>query len=202
LTPQVIVGGADGDPVTLVVFWAVFYVWVGSELFLGWRLTRGGSTAAVSDAGSKWVLISAIWIGMAVGIALSLLAGQLAFRGGRHLLFALGILLALVGMGLRWYSVWYLGRSFTCEVATRPDQEVVETGPYCWVRHPSYAGGLLTVLGLLLCLTNGAALAGFLVVVAGYVYRIRVEERALARELGEPYRAYMRRTKRLIPYVV
>ncbi|HKW69223.1 MAG TPA: hypothetical protein VJP81_01455 [Candidatus Dormibacteraeota bacterium] len=37
---------------------------------------------------------------------------------------------------------------------------------------------------------------------AGYVYRIRVEEQVLAEALGEPYRNYMRRTKRLLPFVV
>jgi protein-S-isoprenylcysteine O-methyltransferase Ste14 len=36
----------------------------------------------------------------------------------------------------------------------------------------------------------------------GYWYRIRVEERALVEGLGEAYRAYMRRTKRIIPYIV
>ncbi|HEX2646416.1 MAG TPA: isoprenylcysteine carboxylmethyltransferase family protein, partial [Candidatus Dormibacteraeota bacterium] len=187
---------------SMVVFWTVFYVWAGSELFLGWRLTRRGTTATARDAGSKWVLISAIWLGVALGIALALLATPIAFRAGRAMLFAVGIVVALLGMSLRWYSIWYLGRSFTCEVATRPDQEVVDTGPYRRVRHPSYAGGLLTVIGLLLCLTNPAAFAGFVVVLAGYAYRIRVEERVLARELGDPYRSYMRRTKRLIPFLV
>ena len=34
-----------------------------------------------------------------------------------------------------------------------------------------------------------------------YLIRIRVEEQALAETIGEPYRAYMARTKRLIPFV-
>ena len=58
------------------------------------------------------------------------------------------------------------------------------------------------MLGMLLCLCNVVSLAALIVAVAGYANRIRVEERALAKELGDPYRDYMRRTKRLIPFVV
>ena len=36
---------------------------------------------------------------------------------------------------------------------------------------------------------------------ASYLIRIAVEEKALADGIGEPYRAYMRRTKRLIPVI-
>jgi protein-S-isoprenylcysteine O-methyltransferase Ste14 len=39
-------------------------------------------------------------------------------------------------------------------------------------------------------------------VVAGYGYRVIVEERALLETLGEPYRAYMNERKRFIPYIV
>ena len=199
MEPQVFVGNPDSSIPLVVVYWAVLYLWAGSEFFLGWRLTRRKSKAAVdSDAGSKWILIASIWLGVAVGIGLAVAVPSLAIQHDRHLLFWIGITIAVASMALRWDSIWYLGQSFTCEVATRPDQTVVDRGPYRWLRHPSYTGGLLTVLGLLVCITNPVALAGFLSAAAGYAYRIRVEERVLARELGEPYRQYMRRTKRLI----
>jgi protein-S-isoprenylcysteine O-methyltransferase len=108
----------------------------------------------------------------------------------------------LAGMALRWYSVQVLGASFTVDVATRPGQQVVQSGPYRWVRHPSYTGGLLTVVGVLVCCCNVASLAALVVVIAGYMHRISIEERAMTRELGSAYSDYMRRTKRLIPFVV
>lgn len=201
--PQVFFGNPGSSLPVVLAFWTAFYVWAGSEFFLGWRLTRRKSTSAIDqDAGSKWILISSIWLGIAVGLVLAVLAPSLAFTENRPLLFWIGIAVALLGLALRWYSIWYLGQSFTCEVATRPDQAVVETGPYRWLRHPSYTGGLLTVFGLLLCLTNPLAFVGFVVTLAGYAYRIRVEERVLSRELGESYQRYMKRTKRLIPFVL
>jgi protein-S-isoprenylcysteine O-methyltransferase Ste14 len=203
MEPQVFAGNPDSSVLIVVIYWAVFYLWFFSEMFLGWRLTRRKSKAAVDrDAGSKWVLISSIWLGMALGVTLAVVAPSLAIRSDRHLLFAVGIALALAGMALRWYSIWFLGQAFTCEVATRPDQSVVDRGPYRWLRHPSYTGGLLTVAGLLLCVTNVLAFAGFLIALGGYGYRIRVEEHVLATELGEPYRQYMKKTRRLIPFVL
>jgi protein-S-isoprenylcysteine O-methyltransferase Ste14 len=108
----------------------------------------------------------------------------------------------LIGIAVRWYAVLSLGRFFTTRVMTRADQTVVRRGPYRFVRHPSYSGALLTVLGVLLCQTNLLSLACFVLALPGFAYRIRVEERALVSALGEPYRDYMRRTKRLVPFVV
>jgi protein-S-isoprenylcysteine O-methyltransferase Ste14 len=85
---------------------------------------------------------------------------------------------------------------------TQEGQSVVEAGPYRFVRHPSYTGMLLTLLGVLLCSTNWLALASFLIALPGLAYRIKVEEGALIGALGEPYRRYMGRTRRIVPRLV
>jgi protein-S-isoprenylcysteine O-methyltransferase Ste14 len=109
---------------------------------------------------------------------------------------------AILGAALRVWAVYTLGQYFTYVVHVSPDQKVVETGPYRWLRHPSYTGGALEGVGIGLSLRYGLAPAivggGML---ASYLIRIAVEEKALADGIGEPYRAYMRRTKRLIPFV-
>jgi protein-S-isoprenylcysteine O-methyltransferase Ste14 len=77
---------------------------------------------------------------------------------------------------------------------------VVSTGPYRWVRHPSYTGLLLIVIGFGVGVGNWLALAICVVVpVPGMLRRIQVEEAELARVLGDPYRRYQTETKRLIP---
>ena len=201
LGPQVFVGQPGSTLPDLVLFWIVFYIWAGSEMFLGWKL-RPTEGAVAADAGSRSLLISSIWLGVALGFALAILVPSAAFISGRRPLFYLGIAFMLGGLALRWYSIRVLGKSFTYTVAIRPGQEVVEAGPYRWIRHPSYAGALLTVFGVLVCMTNPLAFLGILPTLAGYAYRIRVEERALVRSLGEPYRSYMQRTKRLVPFLV
>jgi protein-S-isoprenylcysteine O-methyltransferase Ste14 len=114
----------------------------------------------------------------------------------------LGVALTLAGAALRVWSVAVLGRYFTYVVRVAPDQKVVDTGPYRWVRHPSYSGALLMAAGIGLSLRHAWPL---LIILAtsflAYLIRMRVEERALAEGIGEPYRAYMRRTRRLIPFL-
>jgi protein-S-isoprenylcysteine O-methyltransferase Ste14 len=201
MTPQLFVGQSDSTIPGVVAFWLVFYVWVGSEMFLGWKL-RPAAGSVATDAGSRWLLISSIWLGIALGFALAFAVPAAAFTSGRRNLFYAGIALMVVGLAFRWYSIRVLGKSFTYVVHTRPDQQVVEKGPYRWIRHPSYTGALLTIIGVLLALTNPLSFLGLILPLAGYAYRIRIEESALVRDLGEPYVDYMRRTKRLVPFLV
>ena len=84
----------------------------------------------------------------------------------------------------------------------RTDRVVVDRGAYRYVRHPSYTAGTILFLGIGLALGNWISLLVLMpVVIAVYGYRIAVEERALAATIGEPYRLYMGRTTRFVPFV-
>jgi protein-S-isoprenylcysteine O-methyltransferase Ste14 len=87
-------------------------------------------------------------------------------------------------------------------VAIAADHRVVEAGPYRLLRHPSYTGALLAFLGLGICLDNWASLALLtLPTSVVFLWRMRIEEDALLETFGERYRDYMRRTRRLIPFI-
>jgi protein-S-isoprenylcysteine O-methyltransferase len=82
-----------------------------------------------------------------------------------------------------------LGKYFTFNVAIHRDQTLIEAGPYRYIRHPSYSGALLTLLGFGLALWNWAGLAvALLCLGSAYAYRIPIEEAALAAALGGPTR--------------
>jgi protein-S-isoprenylcysteine O-methyltransferase Ste14 len=200
--PPMFPGQPGATTTSVVAFWVVFYVWLGSEWWLGYRLHRIPSDATNRDAGSKWWLIASVWVTAAAGIGLALAFPGAAITKGPIEVFVVGLVLMVAGMALRWYSIRVLGASFTMDIATRPGQLVVQSGPYARIRHPSYTGGLMTLLGVLVCCVNFASLAALALALAGYTLRIRVEERALASELGLPYCDYMRRTKRLIPFLI
>ena len=69
-------------------------------------------------------------------------------------------------------------------------------------RHPSYTGVLLAFVGLALSLGNWAALLVILLPIgAAFIHRMNVEEDALLRTLGVRYAEYMKRTKRLVPFI-
>jgi protein-S-isoprenylcysteine O-methyltransferase len=113
-----------------------------------------------------------------------------------------GVALFGVGIFLRWYSIIHLGRFFTVNVAIAADHQLIDTGPYRFVRHPSYTGALLAFIGFGMVMRNWASVLVISLPIAfAFLYRIHVEERALIQALGERYRAYMGRTKRLIPWV-
>jgi protein-S-isoprenylcysteine O-methyltransferase Ste14 len=87
-------------------------------------------------------------------------------------------------------------------VIVRPDQVVVDRGAYRYVRHPSYTAGALLFCGIGLALANWISLLVLMVTVVGvYGYRVIVEERALETTIGAPYRSYIRRTKRFVPFL-
>ena len=184
----------------IVLFWVVFYAWILAEFWIGWRY-RAPTGSTARDRGSRTFLIASVWLGVAVGIGLSFSPASVV-GPQRDVLLALGIAVMLAGVALRWSAIRTLGQSFTTAVAVRADQAVVESGPYRWIRHPSYTGGLLTVFGCLIACANGVSLIAIVIPLLAYVYRMRVEERALIAGLGEPYLDYMHRTKRLIPFIV
>lgn len=185
----------------MIFYEAVIVLWVGSEAIIS--LTRAAPFGfRRQDRWSGQALVGGLVLAIYLAIIVSRRVPGAAMVGTRDVAFGLGILLAVLGIVLRWWAVLTLGRFFTTRVMTRPGQTVVQAGPYRWVRHPSYTGALLTVLGVLLCDTNWLSLACFVIVLPGFAYRMQVEEGALLTALGEQYRDYMGRTKRLVPFVV
>jgi protein-S-isoprenylcysteine O-methyltransferase Ste14 len=184
-----------------LVFWTLFVLWAVAERVTFERL-RGVPRDRARDRGSLVALVVVYWTAIVLGFAVALAMPSAAITWHRHLLVYLGAGFLLGGLVLRQYAIITLGRLHTLDVTTRAGQPVVEAGLYRWIRHPSYAGSLLTAAGILLCSTNWLSLVCYLLVIGGYGYRIRVEERALAEDLGDEYRGYMRRTKRLIPFLL
>jgi|GEM_PF-203880 protein-S-isoprenylcysteine O-methyltransferase Ste14 len=117
--------------------------------------------------------------------------------------FYLGVVLMILGVIVRQWSIAVLGRFFSSTVGVQKDQKVVDNGPYRLIRHPSYTGGFLFMIGLGLALQSwGTVLITLLIFSLVYGYRIRVEENALISKLGNEYVEYMKKTKKLIPYVL
>lgn len=157
---------------------------------------------ARADRGSHLVFVGCVVVGVGGAFVLAAVVDGATIGGARWPAFAVGIALMVVGLTLRVWSIRVLGRSFTVDVRVREGQTVVDSGPYRWVRHPSYTGLLLICAGVGLAFGNAASLAcAVLIPCAGCVVRVRIEERALLQELGEPYRLFAEGRARLIPAV-
>jgi protein-S-isoprenylcysteine O-methyltransferase Ste14 len=174
------------------LFFATVAVSAAAELALQLRTQSGEAR----DPSYVWMLI-----GSSSGIALAFIfAGTATLPGPRWLPAVLGLALMWAGFALRFWSVRTLGRFFRVEVSVTRDQKLVDTGPYAWLRHPSYTGLLAVYAGLGIALDSWLSLAAAaLLPLAAVVNRIRYEERALLGEMGERYRDYAGRTDRLVP---
>jgi protein-S-isoprenylcysteine O-methyltransferase len=184
------------------IFDATYFVWFASEIIgalLIPKLRGRGTTRVRRDRGSAALILLAVWISL--GIALSFGYGGV----GRlpDWVFYPGIFLMLLGVAIRQWAIAVLGRFFSLNVRVVEDHKVVDKGPYRWVRHPSYTGVLITFIGLSLAVQSLGALFVLLAVFGiSFGYRMRVEEKTLLTELGDNYASYMKRTKRIIPYLI
>jgi protein-S-isoprenylcysteine O-methyltransferase len=171
-----------------------------SEVILG--ITRRSKTQMPSrDRYSLALLWLAILLGVGAAVVVASVCPAAALPHKRLCYFA-GLGLFVAGIVLRWSAIIILGKFFTVDVAITKGHRVVDSGPYHFVRHPSYTGALLAFIGFGLCLGNWLSILYVMApVTAAFLWRIRVEERALLDALGDDYRAYMRRTKRLLPFL-
>lgn len=198
----------DHNSLASFLYGLAYAVWLLSEATILVRtIARVGPRAHMEsnrgqDRLSGPALIAGILVAVWIGSPLAQLFPGAAMTMARVLVFGLGFALALFGVAVRWHAIITLGRFFTMRVQTTADQQVIESGPYRLIRHPSYTGALITIFGVLLMSTNWLTLACFVIVIPGSAYRIAVEERALVGELGDRYRSYMRHSKRLVPFLI
>jgi protein-S-isoprenylcysteine O-methyltransferase Ste14 len=148
------------------------------------------------DRGTR--VLVALTLGGAIGVALAARSAQ-ALRTSVPPRTA-GLVVMWLGLGLRVWAIAALGGNFRTTVEVEPGQTVVSTGPYRWVRHPAYAGLVLSVAGFGITVGDWLSLAACVVVpLPALAWRIHVEEAELNRVLGQAYRAYQSHTARVIP---
>ena len=180
----------------------VAIAWGVSELILA-IVRRSSSSSSERKDGSSLLLL---WVAIGAGIFMAIVATHVpsaAMPLAPSILGAIAIMLIVLGLALRIAAVLTLRRFFTVDVAIHEGHTVVDHGLYRYVRHPAYAGVLLSFLGFGVGLGNWLSVAAMFVPVAlAITYRIRVEERALIAALGDAYVQYAARTKRLIPGVL
>lgn len=167
-----------------------------ADMLLARRLAGGDATA---DRATCRLLVTSLTSNTVFGFACVLLpVGRFDVPGLATAALAVGAF----GLGLRWAAIARLGRLFTWRVAILDDHPLVQDGVYRWIRHPSYTGGLLAALGVLVALGNAFPVAVFGCTHLPLVlHRVGVEERVLAAHFADAWAAYAARTWRLLPGV-
>jgi protein-S-isoprenylcysteine O-methyltransferase Ste14 len=113
-----------------------------------------------------------------------------------------GFIILWSGVFLRNYSIKILGKHFTATVQLQKGHRLITNGPYGIIRHPSYLGALIALIGSAIFLNS---LVGTITAVAAmmiaYLVRINAEEKMLVNSFGNRYREYQKNTKKLIPFI-
>jgi protein-S-isoprenylcysteine O-methyltransferase len=170
-------------------------VWSAGEFILQHRVRK--QSHATFDW-TYYVVVASLVLGIVLGFRLAGVRATLIDSGWWLVVGGLAIFSA--GVAFRFWAMLVLGRFFTFQVSIQDEHRVVANGPYRFVRHPGYTGLLAASAGLGIACSNVLSLALMILLpLAGVLVRIRVEERALTRALGDAYVTYARGRARLIP---
>lgn len=183
-----------------VAFWALFGVFA-----LGEAATRIRSLARPDGRkaarGNQVVVVLAVVGSILGGLGLASWDAT-AITTGQWPLFVVGLISMAAGIVLRQLSIATLGRSFTSDIRLHTQQTVVDSGPYHWLRHPSYSGLIMFFIGFGFAMTNWMALIVLATVpTSALIARVLEEEKVLIGGLGDDYRRYAAGRKRLFPHL-
>ena len=175
----------------LILSWIV---WVLA--FVRVRRVAAGQQKAVRAPASRWGIAL-------VGIGYFLVWVQIHPVGFHKSAASLivSMLLGLPSAGMAWAATYHLGKQWRYEAAISKGHELIQTGPYRFLRHPIYTSmfGMLLAAG---CCVSWwprfvAGVGGFLI---GTEVRVRAEERLLAGHFPE-YAEYRKRTSAYLPMI-
>jgi len=126
--------------------------WVLSEIILS-RLMRANDSHTNYDKSSLKIL----WITICLSITLGIIFRNLNFAiimKHATFIYYIGISIICIGLIIRWIAILKLKKSFTVNVSVTENQNIVQSGIYKHIRHPSYFGSLLSFCGLAIVFNN------------------------------------------------
>jgi protein-S-isoprenylcysteine O-methyltransferase Ste14 len=111
----------------------------------------------------------------------------------------LGFVLATFGMGLIFWSGLTLGRLYSPEVTIQKNHRLITNGPYRFIRHPRYLGGMIQGIGLSLLFRSWIGMVLTFLFFVIILFRIQDEEVLMSKEFDEEWESYCNKSWRLIP---
>jgi protein-S-isoprenylcysteine O-methyltransferase Ste14 len=114
---------------------------------------------------------------------------------------AAGVVVTAAGLGFAIWARAYLGSNWSGSVTVKVGHELIQTGPYRWVRHPIYTGMILGMLGTAMARGQARGAVGVVLLYISFYIKSGIEERTMRATFGEKYNEYSRRTGRIVPRV-
>ena len=112
-----------------------------------------------------------------------------------------GIGVMLLGFAFTIWARLTLGRNWSGTVTMKESHELIQTGPYAWVRHPIYTGLILMFIGTAIVVDQWRGWLAPCLVTLGFYLKLRIEERWMRELFGAAYDVYAKRVGMLVPGV-
>ncbi len=159
--------------------------------------TSGGDT---DGRGGIWVAGQVVLFGLFIASVIG--TGPIPDVPGIQIARIVGILVALGGAALSSWAFLHHGSDLTPFPKPVDGQQLIEGGPYRYVRHPMYSGIIAFTLGVGLAYANPATMLSSLAFTVFFMAKTGHEEELLIRHVPG-YRAYRSAVPwRLIPFVM
>ncbi|MGA2487639.1 MAG: isoprenylcysteine carboxylmethyltransferase family protein [Roseiarcus sp.] len=115
---------------------------------------------------------------------------------------ALGLALTFAGLAFAFWARARLADNWSSSVTLKRDHELIDDGPYRWVRHPIYTGLLVALAGAALAVGEWRGVIAVALAAVALWRKLRLEEAVMRRQFGDTYDRYAERTRALIPFVL
>jgi len=185
--------------ILFLIYTLSWIIWILFELWIFFRERKNVDKS--EDKSTRGVNIIAIILAIIIG---NLFVNFRHFKiiGSFNSQLIVGIIVIWAGLVLRFWAVQTLGDFFRTTVMIQEGHRVIKSGPYRYIRHPSYTGLLLTTIGVAIGMGNWIGLILMVAIVfIALQKRIILEEKVLQKSLGEEYQSYIKNTKKLIPFI-
>ena len=178
--------------------WICVGLWVVFSIY--WTLASKNSAATKTSESAASRASHLLLVNLAFLLLLIPIPGlTLRFLPASRYLVIAGLLVQAAFVALAVSARVHLGRNWSGEVRISPEHQLVQSGPYRYLRHPIYTAVLGMYCGTALVSGQIHAPLALLVVTIAYWRKIRLEERALAQTFGAAHEAYREKTWALIP---
>jgi protein-S-isoprenylcysteine O-methyltransferase Ste14 len=182
----------------LLAIYVISIAYAFFEMSINFRKRKSVKVVLKGDQGSLRFLTISIAVGYFLCFTFAYTKyGRIELK---NLMLLAGAVLIIAGLIIRIISIRQLKQYFTFTVSKVKGHTLIDNGLYKHIRHPGYLGQLIIFTGISVLLSNWLSiLAMVLPVLAGFLYRIRTEEKFMAEQMGQVYLDYRQRTKKLIP---
>ncbi len=182
----------------IIVCIALAFLYIGFKAFGNKSIARSG--------GWSWRIVVVVLVILALRLFTPLraqhpLTGSFTLTPPTSIIGLIADIFTLAGLLVTVWARRTLGRNWSPMVVVKEKHELVEAGPYRYVRHPMYSGFILLFLGPVVWINSLYGYAFLAVVLIGMRIKSLNEERLLTEQFPDAYPEYKQRTKALIPFV-